>query len=108
MSDFNGKERIGREPMLDMFVFESQQLIEQLEQAILRSESSGEFETSVHEIFRIMHTIKGNSAMLLFNNIAVVVKPLPGYIKKINGIAGCTLMGEGNISLIIDTFGLIA
>ncbi|MCX7774053.1 MAG: chemotaxis protein CheA, partial [Clostridia bacterium] len=35
----------------------------------------------------------------------VVVKALPQYIKKvqnIKGIAGCTLLGDGNISLILD------
>jgi len=35
----------------------------------------------------------------------VVVKSLPNYInniKQINGISGCTLLGDGNISLILD------
>jgi two-component system chemotaxis sensor kinase CheA len=39
----------------------------------------------------------------------VVVKALPDYIKnirKIHGITGCTLLGDGNISLIIDVLGL--
>ena len=37
----------------------------------------------------------------------VVVKPLPAYIKKINGIAGCTILGDGDISLILDAGGLV-
>ena len=36
----------------------------------------------------------------------VVVKAMPGYIKKVNGISGCTVMGNGNVSLIIDVSGL--
>jgi two-component system chemotaxis sensor kinase CheA len=39
----------------------------------------------------------------------VVVKTLPGYIKKtrkIQGLAGCTLLGDGSISLILDVAGL--
>ena len=36
----------------------------------------------------------------------VVVKPLPSYLNnfsiKNSGIAGCTIMGDGNISLILD------
>lgn len=35
----------------------------------------------------------------------VVVKALPSYIKKIRGLAGCTLLGDGSISLILDTAG---
>jgi len=40
----------------------------------------------------------------------VVVKGLPEYIiksKKINGLAGCTLLGNGSISLILDVGGLM-
>ena len=32
-----------------------------------------------------------------------VLKPLPKYINEIQGIAGCSMMGSGDISLIIDT-----
>lgn len=32
----------------------------------------------------------------------VVVKALPSYIRKVKGIAGCTILGDGNISLILD------
>ncbi len=35
----------------------------------------------------------------------VVVKSMPKYIKKIKGISGCTLLGNGDISLIIDVAG---
>jgi two-component system chemotaxis sensor kinase CheA len=35
----------------------------------------------------------------------VVVKTMPKYIKKIPGISGCTLLGNGEISLIIDVAG---
>jgi two-component system chemotaxis sensor kinase CheA len=34
---------------------------------------------------------------------SVVVKNLPKYMKKIPGISGCTLLGNGDISLIIET-----
>lgn len=37
----------------------------------------------------------------------IVVKPLPNYIKKIDGIAGCSLLGDGTISLILDTDKMI-
>lgn len=59
------------EPMLDMFIFETTQLIEQLEQTILDSEKSSCYtQAAINEIFRIMHTIKGSSAMMMFENIS--------------------------------------
>jgi two-component system chemotaxis sensor kinase CheA len=59
-----------REPMVDLFIFECNQLIAQLEQLVLESEKAGNLDDSVNEIFRIMHTIKGSAAMMLLNNIA--------------------------------------
>lgn len=62
-----------QEPMLDMYIFETTQLIEQLEQAILSSEKTNNYSSdTINEIFRIMHTIKGSSAMMLFNNITAL------------------------------------
>lgn len=64
-------DRFSNEPMLDMFIFETTQNIEQLESIVLSNEKSDGFSTdAVNEIFRIMHTIKGSSSMMMFNNIA--------------------------------------
>lgn len=62
-----------RDSMLDMYIFETTQLIEQLEQTIIESEKSSFFaEEAINEIFRIMHTIKGSSAMMMFDNISTL------------------------------------
>ncbi|HZG76722.1 MAG TPA: chemotaxis protein CheW, partial [Paenibacillus sp.] len=37
----------------------------------------------------------------------VVVKALPPILKKIDGVSGCTLLGDGSISLILDISGLL-
>lgn len=37
----------------------------------------------------------------------IVVKPIPSYIKKVRGISGCTQLGDGSISLILDAGALI-
>lgn len=58
--------------MLEMFIFETNQLIDQLEQSLLSSEKESGFEDSINEIFRIMHTIKGSSAMMVFDNISTL------------------------------------
>ncbi|WP_284645710.1 hypothetical protein [Paenibacillus silviterrae] len=49
-----------REPMLKMFLYESYQLIEQLEQIILEIERLGKMtEDQIHQIFRVMQYNKG-------------------------------------------------
>ena len=61
------------EPMLDLFIFESMQLLEQMELLIISSEKSSTYASdAINEIFRIMHTIKGSSAMMLYNNISTL------------------------------------
>lgn len=60
-----------REPMLDMFVFETNEMIEQLQQIMMESEKTKEIgQNAINEIFRIMHTIKGSSGMMMFDNIS--------------------------------------
>ena len=58
--------------MLEMFIFETYQLIDQLEQALLNYEKGSDSEASINEIFRVMHTIKGSSAMMLFDSISTL------------------------------------
>ncbi|MFA9465536.1 MAG: chemotaxis protein CheW [Velocimicrobium sp.] len=66
-------DQFTNEPMLDMFIFETSQLIEQLEQSILNSEKESAFTAeAINEIFRIMHTIKGSAAMMMFQNITTL------------------------------------
>lgn len=36
----------------------------------------------------------------------IVVKPIPDYIKKVQGLSGCTQMGDGSIALILDPVSL--
>ncbi|HWR40623.1 MAG TPA: chemotaxis protein CheA [Patescibacteria group bacterium] len=68
---------MSREPMLEMFLFESTQMIEQLEEIIIRCEKSRSLEPrDVNEIFRIMHTVKGAAAMMMFNNISTLAHSL--------------------------------
>jgi len=72
--------------ILEMFLFESFTLIEQLEQIILDCEKTNFYsKETVNEIFRITHTIKGSSAMMQFNNIATLthaVEDLFTYIRQ--------------------------
>ena len=63
-------DNVSREPMLDMLIFETLQLLDQLEQSLINSEKESGFESSIDEIFRIMHTIKGSAAMMLFDDIS--------------------------------------
>jgi two-component system chemotaxis sensor kinase CheA len=59
--------------MVEVYIFETIQNLEQLEQVIICSEKNGGFTPDdVSEIFRFMHTIKGSSAMMLFDNIEKV------------------------------------
>ena len=42
----------------------------------------------------------------------MVVKPLPGLVNAYNiknyGISGCTILGDGNISIILDVANLFS
>ena len=58
------------EAMVDVYIFETTALLEQLDEILLRTEKANEFtEEDINEIFRIMHTVKGSSAMMGFENL---------------------------------------
>lgn len=59
--------------ILEMYIYETNTLLEQLEMIILEAEKVDTFsQDNVNEIFRIMHTIKGSSAMMEFDTLATV------------------------------------
>jgi len=56
-----------------MYIYETNTLLEQLESIVLDAEKENTFsQDNVNEIFRIMHTIKGSSAMMEFDTLARV------------------------------------
>ncbi len=71
MSDYNQNE-----PMIEMYVYETTQLIDRLEQLMMASEKEESLDFAIDEIFRIMHTIKGNSMMMMYEGIAVIAHRL--------------------------------
>ena len=63
----------GTDSMLDVFLFETDDLLEHLDDILLACEKNKGFDKdSINEIFRIMHTIKGSSAMMEFNSLTVI------------------------------------
>lgn len=59
--------------ILDMYIYETNTLLEQLESSVLEAEKANDFsQDNVNEIFRIMHTIKGSSAMMEFDTLATI------------------------------------
>ena len=61
----------GMENMVDMYIYETTSLLEQLDHILMQTESENSFsEDEINEIFRIMHTIKGSSAMMGLENMS--------------------------------------
>lgn len=75
--------------VVDMFLFEANTLLEQLDEILLKVEANKQFSADyINEIFRIMHTIKGSAAMMQFNSIMTIshkIEDLFYYIRE-NGL----------------------
>ena len=81
---------------------------------IIRIHNEFNMKTNVKEIHEgILIMVEGDTksacifADRLLGEQQVVVKMLPRYVKRIEGVAGCTILGDGSISLIIDINGLL-
>jgi len=77
-----------QDSMLEVFVFETNQFLDNLEKILLDSEENKDgISSSVPEIFRIMHTIKSSSAMMSFDGISKLahsIEDLFFYIRENN------------------------
>jgi two-component system chemotaxis sensor kinase CheA len=79
----------------------------------------------IHELFGICDAVtdanegiiivvqnNGKKACLLIDEVIgnqqIVVKSLSGYLGKVAGISGCSILGDGSVSFIIDTGKLIS
>ena len=79
--------------LLETYLFETNSLLEQLDELLINAEKAGEFTSDdVNEIFRSMHTIKGSSAMLEFQPLMEVahhIEDLFFFIRE-NGTSSLT------------------
>lgn len=72
------------ESMIPTYILECSQLLEQLEELLLGGEKNASLsKEQIDETFRVMHTIKGSSAMMDFNGIAVLAHAIEDLFSKI-------------------------
>ncbi|MBQ9119934.1 MAG: chemotaxis protein CheA [Lachnospiraceae bacterium] len=70
-------EEFSTEGMLDIYLFENQQLLERLQEIVLEQKDADAFdEDGINEIFRTMHTIKGSSGVMMFDEVTVIAHKL--------------------------------
>lgn len=72
------------ESMLEMYVLENSQLLEQLEELFLGGEKDAMLsKEGIDETFRVMHTIKGSSAMMGFEGMTKLAHATEDLFSKI-------------------------
>ncbi|HIY21763.1 MAG TPA: chemotaxis protein CheA [Candidatus Flavonifractor merdigallinarum] len=63
----------GNDSILDAFLYETNGLLEQLDSIVLAAEQEDTFsDDDINTIFRIMHTIKGSSAMMEYDSLMTI------------------------------------
>lgn len=72
--------------ILDAYLFETNELLENLDDILINCEKNNDIDTeSINGIFRIMHTIKGSSAMMEFDSMANVshkIEDMFAYVRE--------------------------
>lgn len=70
--------------MVSMYILENSQLLEQLEELLLGGEKSdGLSKEQIDETFRVMHTIKGSSAMMEYDEMTTLAHAVEDLFSKI-------------------------
>ncbi len=64
---------VGSDSILGAFLYETNTLLEQLDSIVLAAEQQDSFsQEDINTIFRIMHTVKGSSAMMEYNSLMTI------------------------------------
>ena len=79
------------EEMKDTYIQEANELLENLESSLLSLEDNPNDNSNIEQVFRVMHTLKGNSSMFGLTKIAEFVHDLETIYDKIR-------QGEMNLS----------
>lgn len=68
---------------LKVFLMEAEQLLESLDEQVLRLEQDGSSPEVVQEIFRVAHTLKGSSGMLGFERMTVLTHAMEDVLDRV-------------------------
>ena len=81
------------EDMLDAYLFENSQLLENLQEIVLEQKDEDYFdEDSINEIFRTMHTIKGSSAIMMYDDITSIdIRDYLAWRKQTKNLSSTTV-----------------
>jgi len=97
------------EEMKDTYIQEANELLENLESSLLSLEDNPNDKSNIEQVFRVMHTLKGNSSMFGLSKIAEFVHDLETIYDKIRQgemqlskeILNTTLASFDHLNLII-------
>jgi two-component system, chemotaxis family, sensor kinase CheA len=89
--------------IIEMFFFETEQLIEQMDRAILLGEKSSSYSPELlNEILRAMHTIKGSAATMKYGNIAELAHSLEDVLHYMREHKPGSVDYSGLTDLVLD------
>ena len=101
-------EDFNTDSMLDMYLFENRQLLENLDGIVLEKQNADAFdEDDVNSIFRVMHTIKGSSGIMMFDNITHVSHKLEDIFYYIRESHPEHLDHKELVGIVLDVSGFI-
>lgn len=102
-------EEFSTDSMLDMYLFENRQLLEDLDAIVLEKQDADRFdEEDVNTIFRVMHTIKGSSGIMMYDNITHISHKLEDIFYYIREAQPNVLNQKELVSIVLDVSGFIS
>lgn len=102
-------QEFNTEGMLDIFLFESGQLLEKLDELVIERKDAESFESDdINEIFRVMHTIKGSSGIMMFENITKVSHKLEDIFYYIRESQPDNIPHMELVGYVLDVSGFIS
>lgn len=94
--------------LLEAYIYETQQLLESLEDILFSGEQTKSLDSEqINEIFRIVHTVKGSSAMMEFDSMATLSHAVEDMFSFIRDNSATAEQWPDIIDLIFNTVSFL-
>jgi HPt (histidine-containing phosphotransfer) domain-containing protein/anti-anti-sigma regulatory factor len=91
--------------LADVFFVESGEMLSEASLALLRAEEAGDPQESINQVFRAIHSIKGGSQSLGFDQLSEVAHRMENFLVPLRQV-NCTIDGQA-VSLILEAMDVI-
>lgn len=96
------------EPMLELYIYETSQMLTNMERMVMEAEDQNGYDgDAINEMFRAMHTIKGSSAMMMYDQVSKLAHAVEDVFDLLRSHPETTYSPEQIADFVLNTVDFV-